>query len=172
MGASLKAENRETKQKDFSFYLNGNHPMSLSKANCSCLLSRLFKTVSAGRSSECRRLFVGKLSNATNLGYLPDSFLPIVHFIWHKANGSTYYQNIIKKALIKFCSNFNEGFDALCNIQFPTQCSVIDWCINVIINNYISETSNLMSGRLKIKYICSANEAIRNWSIRRDSQLQ
>jgi len=88
---------------------------------------------------------------ATNLVYLPDSFLLIVNYLWYKANGSTYYQNIIKKALIQFCTNFTEGFDALCNEHFPTQRSVVDWYINVIINYYISETSSLMSQRLKIQ---------------------
>jgi hypothetical protein len=78
---------------------------------------------------------------ATNLVYLPDSFLQIVNFLRYKANVSTYYQNIIKKALIQFCTNFNEGFDALCIEHFPTQCSVADRCINVIINNYISEAN-------------------------------
>ena len=96
---------------------------------------------------------------ATNLVYLPDSFLPIVNFLQNKANGSTYYQNIIKKALIQFCSNFNEGFDALCTEHFPTQHPVVDWCINVIINNYIVETSNLLSGQLKMKYLSSTNDA-------------
>jgi hypothetical protein len=96
---------------------------------------------------------------ATNLVYLPDSFHPMVNFLWHKANGSTYYQNIIKKTLIQFCVNFTEGFDALCAIHFLTQRSVVDWCINVIINNYIVETSNLLSGQLKMKYLSSTNDA-------------
>jgi hypothetical protein len=109
---------------------------------------------------------------ATNLVYLPDSFLPIVNFLQNKANGSTYYQNIIKKALIQFCSNFNEGFDALCTEHFPTQHPVVDWCINVIINNNIPETANLMLRWLKIKYLCSANDAKKHWSIRQHSWLQ
>ncbi len=97
---------------------------------------------------------------AINLVYLPYSSLPIVvKFLQYKANGSSYYQNIIKKALIQFCTNFNEGFDALCIKHFPTQRSVVDWCINIIINNYISETSYMMSWWLKIKYICAANDA-------------
>jgi hypothetical protein len=140
--------------------------VSASKANCSCLLSRIFKSISAGSSSECRKLFAGGLSNSTNLVYLPDSFHPLVNFLPHKANGSTYYQNIIKKALIHFCNNFSEGFDALCAIHFPTQRSMVDWCINVIIKNYISATSNLLSGRLKMNYVSSTNDAKKQWLIR------
>ena len=109
---------------------------------------------------------------ATNLVYLPDSFLPIVNFLRYKANGSTYYQNIIKKALIQFCTNFTEGFDALCNEHFPTQRSVVDWCINIITNNYTSETSSLMSRQLRIQYICAANDAKKEWLVRRQSRLQ
>jgi hypothetical protein len=104
---------------------------------------------------------------ATNLVYLPDSFLPIVNFLQYKANGSTYYQNIIKKALIQSCTNFTEGFDALCNEHFPTQRLVVDWCINIIINN-----NNMMSWWLKIKYICAANDAKKHWLVRRQSWLQ
>jgi hypothetical protein len=74
---------------------------------------------------------------ATNLVYLPDSFQPLVHFLQHKA-GRSYYQNIIKKALIKMSTNFSAGFDALCSNHFPMQCSVVDWCINLVINNYTS----------------------------------
>jgi hypothetical protein len=70
--------------------------------------------------------------SATNLVYLPDSFLSIVNFLWHKTNGSTYYQSIIQRALIKFCSNCSEGFDALGAIHFPAQRALVDWCINVI----------------------------------------
>jgi len=33
------------------------------------------------------------------------------------------------------------------------------WCVGVTINNYTSETANLMLGQLKIKYWCSANDA-------------
>jgi len=125
---------------------HGNHPVSASKANCSCLLWKLFKFISASRSSKCRRHFVGSLSGC---------------------NGSTYYQNIIKKALIQSCTNFTEGFDALCNEHFPTQRLVVDWCINIIINN-----NNMMSWWLKIKYICAANDAKKHWLVRRQSWLQ
>jgi hypothetical protein len=96
---------------------------------------------------------------ATNIVYLPDSFYLIAHFLWHKANDIMHYHNIIKKALIKYCTNFNEGFDVLATEHFPTQHSVVDWCVGVTINNYISETANLMLGQLKIKYWCSANDA-------------
>jgi hypothetical protein len=102
--------------------------------------------------------------SATNLVYLPDSFLPIVNFLQHKANGCTYYQNIIKRSLIKFRSSFIEGFDALGAIHFPTQHAAVD--------NYISETSNLLSGWLKINYICSVNEAKRHWVIKQNLRLQ
>ena len=50
---------------------------------------------------------------ASNIVYLPNSFYSIAHFLRHKANGSTYYQNVIKRALINFCTNFKDGFDAL-----------------------------------------------------------
>jgi hypothetical protein len=50
----------------------------------------------------------------------------IAHFLWYKANGSTYYQNIIKKALIEYCTYFNEGFDVLATEQFLMQHSVVD----------------------------------------------
>jgi hypothetical protein len=109
---------------------------------------------------------------ATNLVYLPDSFHSLVNFLQHKANGSTYYQHIIKRALIHFCNNFSEGFDALCAIHFPTQCSMVDWCINVIINNYISATSNLLPGRLKMNYLSSTNDAKKQWLIRLEPRLQ
>jgi hypothetical protein len=108
---------------------------------------------------------------ATNLVYLPDSFQPLVHFLQHKA-GRSYYQNIIKKALIKISTNFSEGFDALCSKHFPTQCSVVDWCINVVVNNYISETAAQMSGRLKFKYLLAAEEAKGDWLIKRQTRLQ
>ena len=108
---------------------------------------------------------------ATNLVYLPDSFQPLVHFLQHKADRS-YYQNIIKKALIKMSTNFSAGFDALCSNHFPMQCSVVDWCINLVINNYISETAAEMSGRLKFKNLLAAKEAKREWLIKRQSWLQ
>ncbi len=108
---------------------------------------------------------------ANNLVYLPDSFQPLVHFLQHKA-GRSYYQNIIKKALIKISTNFSEGFDALCSKHFPTQCSVVDWCINVVVNNYISETAAEMSGRLKFKYLLAAEEAKGDWLIKRQTLLQ
>jgi len=109
---------------------------------------------------------------ATNLVYLPDSFHPLVNFLRHKANSSTYYQNIIKRALIKFCSNFSEVFDTLCAIHFPTQRTVVDWCIIVIINDYMYEATNLLSGRLKVNCIYSANEAKRNWVFNQNLWLQ
>jgi hypothetical protein len=56
--------------------------------------------------------------------------------------------------------------------HFQTQCSVDDWCVDVIINNYISETANLMLGRMNIKYLCSANDAKGHWTLRHNVRLQ
>jgi hypothetical protein len=114
--------------------------------------------------SQKQNVFV--FPNATSIVYLPDSFYTIIaHFLWHKANGSMYHQNIMKNALIEFCTNFNEGFDVLATKHFPTQCFMVAWCVDVMIHYYISETVKLMSGQLKIKYLCSSNEAKRNWSL-------
>jgi predicted metal-dependent peptidase len=74
--------------------------------------------------------------------------------------------------LINFCTNFKDGFDALVTKQFPMQRSVVDWCIDVIINTYITETANIMSGRLKIRYLCSANDAKQCWTLERNARLQ
>ncbi len=49
---------------------------------------------------------------------------------------------------------------------------MVDWCINVVVNNYISETAAQMSGRLKFKYLLAAEEAKEDWLIKRQTRLQ
>jgi hypothetical protein len=65
-----------------------------------------------------------------NIVYLPNTFSCIAKFLGYKRSGSSYYQNIIKKALVEYCSNYAAGFDELCTKEFPSERAAVDWCVN------------------------------------------
>jgi len=46
------------------------------------------------------------------------------------------------------------------------QHSMVDWCAEVIIDNYISETAKLLLGQAKTDYLSLAYDAKTQWSHR------
>jgi len=110
---------------------------------------------------------------ATKIVYLPDSFSSVAKFLAHKPNGGTYHQNVIKNALVEYCFNYAVGFDALATNQFLTHCSVVDWCVNIIIDNYVAETAKLMSRHCpKATYLSWCNDAKACWSQKQNARLR
>ncbi|MFO0446705.1 MAG: hypothetical protein ACK51L_03460, partial [bacterium] len=109
---------------------------------------------------------------AQEIVYLPQSFSSIAKYLAHKPSGALYYQCVIKDALVEYCSKYASGFDELCTKEFSSERSAVDWCINVVIDNYISETSKLVKRRqTKAFYVSSANDAKGRWLQRRDARL-
>jgi hypothetical protein len=116
-----------------------------------------------------RRLF----PIARKIVYLPQSFSSVAKFLAHKPSGSSYYQSVIKKALVEHCSKYALGFDEKCTKEFPSERSAVDWCVNVVIDNYINESTKKVSRRrTKAFYLSSANDAKARWSQKRDARLQ
>jgi hypothetical protein len=108
-----------------------------------------------------------------NIVYLPNTFSCIAKFLGYKRSGSSYYQNIIKKALVEYCSNYAAGFDELCTKEFPSERAAVDWCVNVVIDNYINESTKIiLRHRTKAFHLSSANDAKARWSQKRDARLQ
>jgi hypothetical protein len=109
---------------------------------------------------------------ATNLVYLPDSFHSVVKFLKQKSNGCTCYQHVIKGSLTQYCTNFSGGFNALANDEFPSQRSAEDWCVNIIVDEYVSVTAKMLSPERRKKYLILAVVAKIKWSQRRFLRLQ
>jgi hypothetical protein len=105
--------------------------------------------------------------------YLPNTFSCIAKFLGYKQSGSSYYQNIIKKALVEYCSNYAAGFDELCTKEFPSERAAVDWCVNVVIDNYINESTKIISQRrTKMFYSTSAIDAKARWTRKRVARLE
>ena len=107
-----------------------------------------------------------KYPSASNLVYLPDSFHSVVKFLKHNLNGCTCYQHVIKTSLIQYCTNFNGGFSALVNDKFPSQQSVDDWCVNIIVDEYVSVTARMLPPQQRKKYLTLTDKAKTRWSLR------
>ena len=107
---------------------------------------------------------------ATKIVYLPHTFSSTAKFLAHKPSGSSYYQNVIIKALVDSCSKYAAGFDELSTKEFPLEHSAVDWCVNVVIDNYINESTKIILRRqTKAFYMSSANDAKAQWSQKRDA---
>jgi hypothetical protein len=110
---------------------------------------------------------------ATKIVYLPHTFSSAAKFLAHKPSGSSYYQNVIKKALVDSCSKYAAGFDELSTKKIPSERSAVDWCVNVVIDNYINESTKIiLRHRTKAFHLSSANDAKARWSQKRDARLQ
>jgi len=110
---------------------------------------------------------------ATKIIYLPESFSSVAKFLSHKPNGGSYFQNVIKDALAAYWSNHHVGYEDLATKQFPTHRSVVDWCINRIVEDYIAKTSKLMTRRKpKACYLSWCNDAKVRWSQKRNDRLR
>jgi hypothetical protein len=69
--------------------------------------------------------------------------------------------------------NFVAGYDNLATFQFPMHCSMVDWCVNVVVDNYVAETSTLMPRCYsKARYLSFCNDAKVRWSQRQNARLQ
>lgn len=147
---------RRQKQNVLFYFANGNSLLlQIDEGDLECFLQRLHPVCN------------------TKVVYLPESFSPMAKFLAHKPNGQTYFQNVIKKALVEFCSNYPAGYDNLATNQFPTHRSVVDWCVNVVVDHYVAETSTLMPRRSsKARYLSFCNDAKVRWSQRRNARLQ
>ena len=94
-------------------------------------------------------------------------------FLSHKPNGGSYFQNVIKDALAAYWSNHHVGYEDLATKQFPTHRSVVDWCINRIVEDYIAKTSKLMTRhKPKACFLSWCNDAKVRWSQKRNDRLR
>jgi hypothetical protein len=61
----------------------------------------------------------------------------------------------------------------LASNQFPTHRSVVDWCVNIVIDDYVAKTSKwLIRCQPKESYVSSCNDAKMRWSQKRNNRLQ
>jgi len=64
------------------------------------------------------------------------------------------------------------SFDVLTTKPCPMQHSMVDWCVDVIIKNYLKQKNWCLGSWRSNTYVCAANDAKRHWSLRRDERLQ
>ena len=94
-------------------------------------------------------------------------------FLTHKPNGGTYFQNVIKDELVAYWSNHHVGYEDLATKQFLMHRSVVDWCINRIVEDYIAKTSKLMTRhKPKACFLSWCNDAKVHWSQKQNDRLR
>ena len=78
---------------------------------------------------------------ASNILYLPRTFSAIIKsVIQNSSSGHLYYDLIFKQVAHDFVNFDKAQFEE----EFPTDCSMVDWCIHVVIDNYISVPSQML----------------------------
>jgi hypothetical protein len=101
--------------------------------------------------------------------YLPSSFSSVVKFLKVESSVSGYFQNhfLLNQQLTSFFSNTCSGhYDSLETFLFPMEGCVVDFCLNLIIDEYIQVTSEgLTSQKVRRSYIGKGSAAKKPWII-------
>ncbi len=113
----------------------------------------------------------------TNIIYLPPSFSNVVNYLkvdFDKGTfGKSHYHVLLNQEITSYFSNLTGiQFDSLGSDLFPTESSVDDFCLNVVIEDYIKVILEMFHGqRPRRNYLNKLTAAKEQWIIRRKLRL-
>ncbi len=139
-------------------------PASSSMHSCTTLVMQVNRT-------DTEAYLWQKYPQALSLIYLPKSFSTVIKSMIKRSLGCSHYHDIILDHVSRYCSNYISGFDGL-GRDFPTERAVEDWSINIIIEEYLAETSQPLAPHRQKTYLKKANQAKAQWIQRRASRQE
>jgi hypothetical protein len=77
------------------------------------------------------------VSSSFNIIFLPQTFSAIIQ---NSSSGHLYYELIFEQVAHNLVNFDKVQFEE----KFPTELSVVDWCIDVVIDNYIFVASHML----------------------------
>jgi len=108
-----------------------------------------------------------KYPGVNSIIYLPSSFSTIVKYLKVKNNmsGYSHYHFLLNQQLTWYFTNISsEHYDYLQTQLFLTEVAAVDFCVNLVIDNYVQMTSEMFTNRgEQTSYLRKAGRANKRW---------